>query len=813
MKKTSMLSISIFVICIFALFTSQVKALAAIDVGIWYSTWYSKLSTINTDWITNFGGSSLNQFVGDVNNDGKEDAVTFNGSGIWNIAISNGNGFNAATQWISGHGTGSTEQFLSDVNGDGKADAVVYFNTDASGDSLAGDWYVALSSGTGFQASMLWKSGAGTTAAKRLVADASGDGKADIVIFESAAGTWRVAPSSGSAFGTLTQWTTGHGVGSNNQFMGDINKDGKLDSLVYFNSGDWYAAPSTGTGFGSYSAWTSGHGYGSVAQYVSDGNGDGYADTYVYFNADVGPDGLVGDLIGREYDRTSKASTSGNMLVNTGFGYLATKLMQGNVTGDEYKWKATVAFYAGTGGGTWKVQRYKQADTVATNTWLGFPTKPAINYRPLTLGSYQTYDSGDNAVIDEHLATIAGAGIDWLLMDETNGLNNVGGAILNRARKVAERIKVWNDNPSNRDIKYAFAVGLMQGTNDPLSFEQEAGQVWDEFANDAAIGGSSYHYQLNGKPLLILYGIPDNQTRWINYTGSKANTDHFTVRFASNASAGEYGWQLPPTGTVDNNEVMNVMPGWNNNSPGYIPVSRQNGYFYTVMTWDKIIDRATKPQIVVINSFNEFAEETGVQIADTSLLVGPAEKWYNSAGVIDNSMYWNYTKNYIKQLRNPTTSFKASTGFSSTQGTNGWRYEEWKYVGATRTINTMTWDAANSRWKGTATYSLAGSNWQHPEIDAQSVRKFTVPSAGSVTIAGNAAKQTASGDGVKIKIKKNDADFWPAGGGYVTITSTAGYNVFVTTTVNANDQFQFIVDRNGTIADDTTIWNPTITYN
>ncbi|GGD98691.1 FG-GAP-like repeat-containing protein [Paenibacillus nasutitermitis] len=807
MKKILVYAGSIVAASLLAAGAGQAKASAATDVGMWYATWYSKVPAVNNDWLTNFGGSSLKQFVGDVNGDGKDDAITFNSGGTWNAALANGTSFGTPSQWVTGHGAGSDQQFLADVNGDGKADAIVYFNS-------TGSLYVALSSGSGFGSYTQWKSGFGTNATKLMFADVNGDAKQDALAFFSATGTWQVALSSGTTFGTTQTWATGFGTNSTNQFAADTNKDGKADAIYFTGSnGNWYKANSSGTSFGASAAWTAGHGVGSSMQYVYDGNADGYAEPHLYFNHDLNADGKIGDIIGREYDRSLKAIAADDIRMNSGFGYQATSLMQGNVTGDLYGWKANIAFYAGIGGGTWKVERYRQLDTVSTDTWLGFPGKPALNYRPLTLGSYQTYDSGDAAVIDEHLATIADAKVDWLLLDETNGLNNVSGAILNRAKRLAERIKLWNDDPAKRDVRYAFAIGRVQWTNDPLTIEQEAGQVWEEFANHAAIGGANYYYQLNGKPILVIYANTNVQTAWKNYTGDKTNTNHFTIRFASSALAGEYGWQLPQSGTVDHDEVMVVMPGWNNHVAGYTPVLRNKGTFYIQSSWNKVLQRAVKPKIVVINSFNEFAEDTGIQIADTSGLTGTSEKWTDSSGAINNAMYWNMTKNFINQLKNPASTYSAAAGFGSTQGAGGWSYQEWSYSGTTRTVNPMTWDAANSRWKGTTAYSLIGSNWQHPDINKESVRVFTAPASGTVTITGTIAKQTAQGDGVKVKIRKNDQDFWPAGGGYITITDTTGYNVFVTSAVNANDQFQFIVNSNGTIDYDGTNWNPTITYN
>jgi len=62
--------------------------------------------------------------------DGLDDSATAESDGLggnWYAALSNGAGFNAYSQWGAGHGVGSHNQFLADVNGDGRDDAVVVF--------------------------------------------------------------------------------------------------------------------------------------------------------------------------------------------------------------------------------------------------------------------------------------------------------------------------------------------------------------------------------------------------------------------------------------------------------------------------------------------------------------------------------------------------------------------------------------------------------------------------------------------------------------------------------------------------------------
>lgn len=619
------------------------------DVGIWYATWYAKRDPLPDSWKTGFGAGSNAQFVADVNGDGLADAVTFTG-GTWDVALSNGTSFGAASTWTTGHGTGSTAQLLADVNGDGRSDALVFFNGDPSGDGYVGDWYVALSTGSAFSSFTLMTSGLGSGATQVLAGDVSGDGKADLVSVYSTAGQWVVSLSNGTTAGTLNIWANNVGAGASTYFLGDANNDGKADAIAT-GAGTWAQGLSSGSSFAATTAITAGHGVGASQLFYTDGNGDGYAEPYAFFNADIA-DGNPGDLIGREYDRASRTVKGDNLLLNSGFGYNASQVFLARASGEEYGWKDVVAFYPTVDGGTWKVQRYASADNITYNTWAGFGSKPPIKYQPLTLGSYQQYDSGNTAVIDEHLSTISAAKIDYLLLDETNNLNVAEGAILNRAERLAQRVNVWNDNAANPKVRYAFAIGGLQYSNDPVTLENEARQTWEEFANDPTIGGDNY-YQVDNKPLLVVYANKAQQSSWLNYTGDKSASSAFTVRFASSdptATAGEYGWQLPPTGTVSDDTVMVAMPGWNNHLSGYTPVARDKASYYTNNVWNVILNRSPLPNSVVINSFNEFAEDTGIQTSDTSQLT-TSEMWYNSSNVLQPDLYWSLTVNYIQQYK------------------------------------------------------------------------------------------------------------------------------------------------------------------
>ena len=267
------------------------------------------------------------------------------------------------------------------------------------------------------------------------------------------------------------------------------------------------------------------------------------------------------------------------------------------------------------------------------NLWLDWD----IRYKPLLPdGTYGLYDSMDEELINFHLKEMTDAGIDFIIMDQTNFIDTSGGFINVRALKVAECIQKWNDS-GNKPIKYCSAIGGIQWTQDGKNIEEEAVLLNNRYLREDF--GKSY-YMLDGKPLLIVYG-DNGEKMWKDYLdggGKTKYTDNFTLRWADNQSRpGYYGWAYDK-GTKQDAEVMVVMPGWDNRK-GAEPVPRNHGVWYK-NSWKQVFEAKTKPKIVVINSFNEYAENTGVFTAETKLYGDDAP-----------DMYWNMTKQYIKLLR------------------------------------------------------------------------------------------------------------------------------------------------------------------
>lgn len=221
-------------------------------------------------------------FLADVDGDGLSDLVLlFKSSGeLWvapALAGASRGRFGPLVPWLRGSAGGASRYLVADVTGDGRADAVAFY-------SGSGSWWVAPSTGRAFSPHSLWKTSHGAGCQAQLLADVTGDGRADAVAFFAATGTWWVAPSTGSAFASYSLWQSSHGIGSDAQLLADVTGDGRADAVVFFSaSGSWWVASSTGTAFAPYSLWKTGHGAGSSSQLLADVTGDGRADAIAVF--------------------------------------------------------------------------------------------------------------------------------------------------------------------------------------------------------------------------------------------------------------------------------------------------------------------------------------------------------------------------------------------------------------------------------------------------------------------------------------------------------------------------------------------------
>ena len=198
--------------------------------------------------------------VADVTGDGKADAIAFshgaNASNAVFVAQSNGASLGPAQQWSSFFCTSTQTCATGDVNADFKADIIAF--TRGTNPRV----FVALSTGSGFQAPQQWSNFFCRNGEVCKVADVNGDVRADLVVFRHRLLGNRnavyVGLSNGSSFGASQEWATGFCHSTETCEIGDLDGNGVRDILAMTRDpkNDVFARLSDRTKFVALGLWS-----------------------------------------------------------------------------------------------------------------------------------------------------------------------------------------------------------------------------------------------------------------------------------------------------------------------------------------------------------------------------------------------------------------------------------------------------------------------------------------------------------------------------------------------------------------------------
>ncbi|MEV6628209.1 VCBS repeat-containing protein [Amycolatopsis sp. NPDC051106] len=285
-------------------FTAQVAVMAGDVDGdgkddlVSYNTYlygcYVKLSTgsafqAQQNWgagnflSTGFNGNA--NFVGDVDNDGRADAIAVRrptASTPRGIFVARSiidyygvERFGTPTQWLNNTIAGDYGNLAADLDGDGDTDVIGLFDVA----TLA-----ARSNGTSTLPLTAWAPPIRGEKAT-LAADATGDGKADFILVD--AGGTRVVPGNANRwFDTPAQWSAMPFYGTRKTLTADIDADGDAD-LIAVGDTDVRVMRSTGAGYAAPELWYADAFAGTKETLTADVDGDGDADLVAVNDNDV----------------------------------------------------------------------------------------------------------------------------------------------------------------------------------------------------------------------------------------------------------------------------------------------------------------------------------------------------------------------------------------------------------------------------------------------------------------------------------------------------------------------------------------------
>ena len=295
-----------------------------------------------------------------------------------------------------------------------------------------------------------------------------------------------------------------------------------------------------------------------------------------------------------------------------------------------------------------------------------------ILYKPLLPdGTFGRYNSSSSEIMQFHLEEITKAGIDFLIFDQTNDIDARNGSgqtwINNNSLKMAKTIMNWNKVEGNRQIRYCSAIGTFASVDKATGqaypagakklnvIEEEAQKLYTRYIG-REWGNEENHVYVDGKPLMVVFTVTEQEWNEYKKTNETPYADKFTLRFAVGHAyePGLWGWVIPKAQVTE--DVVTINPGWYKAPHALEKVYRNRGETYKTQ-WETILSSNITPNFIVINSINEYAEQTAIWPADTSDFPAdhPVERWINKDGQEDPYLYWNMTKEYIQKYRNGDT--------------------------------------------------------------------------------------------------------------------------------------------------------------
>ncbi|MBR5500027.1 MAG: hypothetical protein IKV74_00710 [Clostridia bacterium] len=233
---------------------------------------------------------------------------------------------------------------------------------------------------------------------------------------------------------------------------------------------------------------------------------------------------------------------------------------------------------------------------------------------------YGYYSSGDKDYLTSVFLRLNYIGIDFLMLDSTNGYGNYSGM---DSRNMGRCFQV-----ANTLGEYAPKIAIATGGYMRLGKNAEQQAEYDTYYKQYYQKYPNMYYHYEGKPLLLVYiaefvnaRYQDNQNRFTQRYGTgfiswQNNAQNQTIF----KTQGNWGWVFDTQNK--NTEIMGVQPGYNKAHQGVDIESfpRDNGKRYTQMWLEAI---KANPKVIMIPSYNDHAEETGWE-ATTPIRAGAA---------------------------------------------------------------------------------------------------------------------------------------------------------------------------------------------
>ncbi len=259
-------------------------------------------------------------------------------------------------------------------------------------------------------------------------------------------------------------------------------------------------------------------------------------------------------------------------------------------------------------------------------------TRPGVSWaRREATPVLGTYESASPTVIKQHASWIAGAGVDFLLIDWSNNFtgknwtNGVALGIMSATYALAQTYRTLSQKP-----RFALLVGLDNAQAGTSLFMEQVDLIWNMFIQAPEF--RSLYQTFLGKPLLGVYTGPRSSPppAW--------NDSRFTVRWVNGFNEtthgnklGYWSWidrvpqvtyraEVGPHGAKPVAEAVTVAAGW----PGFGPQSqngwglegaRNHGQTY-LNQWSTAFQ--ARPEVVLLCQWNEFIQPDQYSVEESN---------------------------------------------------------------------------------------------------------------------------------------------------------------------------------------------------
>ncbi|MDR2170176.1 MAG: hypothetical protein LBP59_08555 [Planctomycetaceae bacterium] len=132
---------------------------------------------------------------------------------------------------------------------------------------------------------------------------------------------------------------------------------------------------------------------------------------------------------------------------------------------------------------------------------------------------------------------------------------------------------------------------------------------------------------------------------------------------------------------------------------------------------------------------------------------------------------------------------------------NNYKINEISFVDKDQWLDSTYWSGGG--------WLRVGKDWQHPSEHFDATRTFVAPESGTIEINGTVKKVDLKGDGVVAYILHNETETWKK---YIKGDDGKGINIKLSLNVQKGDKIRFAINRNKNMYNDSTAWNPVITY-